>query len=347
MVQKRAERQKEVFTQWAQQNHEPVITPGGTDTLADQASVVRNPFFGMAGSPLSAYRFLAYVRTGTPEYAVLSLALSKDGTHWAWWKSNSTTGAPEPVLKPGDSGTTNRLNSPHALFHQEKMYVWSSLYDGAFKICLATSADGFTFGEKITVLKANTNSTAFDSLTVQAPTVLLEGEKVRMWYIGGKSVNGEKYYSLGLAEYDSLTATTPSYRSDALFPAPGQTMPDWTKRKIGFPRIVRYGGKYLLFFCGQETTDAWMIGLAESDDGLVWKMSKEEPILTPSEGAWNSFTVYSPSVLIRDTASTEQASEDRSGVPAAYGAFMYFGGSDSNTTGAKAQTGVTWSPLVS
>jgi hypothetical protein len=351
MAQKRIARREELYAGWTQPHSGPVIAASGEDTSADQAAVTLNPFFRRPGSPIAEYPLLAYVRTGDPVYSVISLALSKDGLQWLWWRSDgvTSTGRPEPVLipeggaPPEGSDSTNRLNSPHALSHGDKIYLWSSWYNSntGFKICLAASADGFTFGPNTPVLLPSAPSDGapepFDGVSVHAPTVLLDGEKVRMWYIGRSAAEGRPF-SLGLAEYESLASTAPQARYGPLFPGPNQTLPQWASGRVGFPRVVRYAGRYQMFFSGQAEVDAWRIGLAESPagDGLSWEVSSEEPILTPAEGTWNSFSVYSPSIVVTDHTHGWQLPGDLARTFGTRGLVMYFGGSD----GSKVQTGI-------
>lgn len=333
----------------------PVITPPAGATNADQPTVILNPFFRNSTSKISRYRFMAYLRVGDEKYSYLALALSKDGLEWLWWGKDGKPGteAPAEVLKPEGGkpespNAFNRLNTPHALFHNENIYLWNYWYDGStLRICLATSKDGYTFSPNTVVLSPTGGTTNFDAKSVTAPSVLVENGVFKMWYAGGKT---SQEFRLGLVEYTD-PFKPPSKRTGPLF----ENLPSWAALRFGYPRIVRDDGRYLMFFCGvnEENTLKWQIGVAESADGLKWTPIGDQPILTKGEmGSWNEYSVYSPSILMRDVPRNEEASDSLQHIPAR-ALLMYFGGinevtqeeQEQGTDVLKAQTGVTWKDL--
>lgn len=66
--------------------------------------------------------------------------------------------------------------------------------------------------------------------------------------------------------------------------------------KVGGCDVVKVNGRYLQFYIGYENIDNARICVAESNDGIDWKRIKQNPILSPTKGAWDSDAVYKPSV---------------------------------------------------
>lgn len=324
---------------------EPVITPPLESTNADQATVLFNPFFRDESSKISDYRFLAYVRTGTSDVGKLCLALSKDGQKWLWWAKDEAPNEndPVPVLSPGTA--SGRLNSPQALYHSGMIYLWYSPNNSAnYKICLATTTDGYTFSPSVDVLTPRTGD-YFDSWTVQASSALVDYSNIfKMWYIGAKNTAGNKEYHLGLAQYDIQTGKLLSRTDEPLFPTADSPLPDGIKR-IGFPRVIRYEKQYLMFFCGATDAGAidWQIYAAVSDDGFKWTLISQDPVLAKGQpDSWNGYGVYSPSVLARGIPYDVDVSDTLVIPPHVF--LMYFGGINGGSSFV-GQTGVTALPF--
>ncbi|NLH47531.1 MAG: hypothetical protein GX444_02895 [Myxococcales bacterium] len=67
----------------------------------------------------------------------------------------------------------------------------------------------------------------------------------------------------------------------------------WEGDRVGAPALLAAGGRYLLWYVGGRGAG---IGFAESDDGLVWEKSADNPVLVPDQ-EWEADLVAAPSVF--------------------------------------------------
>jgi hypothetical protein len=299
---------------------QPVIVVAPGNAYADQASVIANPFYDPAGTGIAPYRFLAYVRMGGSDAATaIGLAVSNDAARWEWTEDGQPGTDARPVIAPAAG---QRLNSPNALWVEREgqgtLYLWSSLLPQSgqgLRIVLSTSSDGVHFSPAEEVLAPS--GTGFDAYSVQAPSVLYNPDSAlfSMWYVGRDGSSGT--FGIGFAEsHDGR-----SWRRN-LNPVLESTQP-WSDGGLGFPRVVRDGERYVMFYSGRALAAAdgqaapWHIGLASSLDGTAWTPSTANPVLSPgAAGSFDAGGVYSPSVLQR---------------PIAPGFFLYYGGQQSGT----------------
>jgi predicted GH43/DUF377 family glycosyl hydrolase len=77
---------------------------------------------------------------------------------------------------------------------------------------------------------------------------------------------------------------------------------DWERVAVGEAAVVLVGDTYRMWYMGNGETGAmdevWRIGYAVSDDGLVWRRYKENPVLPLGPpGAWDSRITECPAVV--------------------------------------------------
>jgi hypothetical protein len=83
----------------------------------------------------------------------------------------------------------------------------------------------------------------------------------------------------------------------------GPVLPDggpgsWDQNYACHGSIVRYQGKYLMWYSGGVNAAYEGIGYAESNDGLVWTKGASNPIQVPGlSGSWNDLRDYTPTVI--------------------------------------------------
>lgn len=282
----------------------PVIAAAPGNVYADQASVIDNPFYDPAGTGIAPFRLLAYARIGGSDaVTAIGLAVSNDGRTWQW-TADGQSGPdvqPAPVLSPAAG---QRLNSPHALWverdGQGTVYLWSSLavQGQGLRIVLATSADGVHFSPAEVVLAPD--ATGFDAYSTQAPSVLYDAPSghFNMWYVGRTASNGA--FAIGFA----VSRDGRNWDRN-VNPVLESTQP-WSEGGVGFPRVVRDGERYVMFYSGRALSSAdgqaapWHIGVASSTDATKWVASGANPVLSPgAAGSFDAGGVYSPSVLQR------------------------------------------------
>lgn len=61
----------------------------------------------------------------------------------------------------------------------------------------------------------------------------------------------------------------------------------WDSRDVLNPSVVRWGDRYLNLYSGFDG-ERWHTGAAWSDDGVTWRKSGANPVLSPREAAWES-----------------------------------------------------------
>lgn len=154
----------------------------------------------------------------------------------------------------------------------------------------AYSPDGVTWGEPpVTVLAPEA---PWERQAVMCPSVLYEPERrgYRMWYSGGAQYEPD---AIGYAE--SEDGIHFRKREEPVFrPDPGAP---WEQAKVTAGQVLRDGDGYRMFYIGFEDVDTARIGMAVSDDGLVWHRCPGNPILSPSAADWDRDACYKPYAL--------------------------------------------------
>ncbi len=206
---------------------------------------------------------------------------------------------PNPVLSPGslgafdDSGVTVSCVVQHD--GQWWLYYtgWSLGVTVPFYLAigLAVSNDGKTFerASEAPIL----GRTAIDPYMVASPAVLHDNGRWRMWYVScqrwEETVEGPKhYYHIRHAES----------RDGIHWESDGRVCIDFENEAeyaFGRPCVVRDATGYRMWYCVRG--DAYRIGYAESDDGLVWQRKDAEAGITESESGWDSAMTAYPWVL--------------------------------------------------
>lgn len=73
---------------------------------------------------------------------------------------------------------------------------------------------------------------------------------------------------------------------------------DWEGECIEGASIVKKDNKLYMFYAGAYNNAPQQIGVAESEDGIVWKRLSEEPFLKNGKpGEWNSSESGHPHIL--------------------------------------------------
>ena len=208
---------------------------------------------------------------------------SNDGIHW----SN-----PVSVLKPNkESGWEDRVNRACYWIKDGVWYLWyTGMNEKEAKIGLAVIKDGYSFK----LYKQNpiiVPTESHEQGAVMNPCVLWDDADFvfKMWYSAG-----EKF------EPDVLCLATSkdgiNWEKHGQNPVFTHGVDKYDQCKVGGCDVVKVNGRYLQFYIGYENIDNARICVAESNDGIDWKRIKQNPILSPTKGAWDSDAVYKPSV---------------------------------------------------
>ncbi len=145
---------------------------------------------------IEPYFYLYYLGQDRARRQRLGVARSKDGLHWEKLRSN-------PVLEIGDIGAFDEDALGEPAVWMAHGFYWM-LYTGRDtagnrRLGLARSTDGVHF-QKLPVVFGGTE--AWNSKVLCDPTVLVEGDTVRVWFGGGdaarpdENLNGQIGYGM-------------------------------------------------------------------------------------------------------------------------------------------------------
>ena len=208
---------------------------------------------------------------------------SKDGIHWS---------KPASVLEADEASCwEDRVNRACYWIKDGVWYLWyTGMTVNEAKIGLAISKDGYHF-ERYQQNPIIVPTESHEQGAVMNPCVLWDDADsvFKMWYSAG-----EKF------EPDVLCLATSkdgiNWEKHGQNPVFTHGVDKYDQCKVGGCDVVKVNGRYLQFYIGYENIDNARICVAESNDGIDWKRIKQNPILSPTKGAWDSDAVYKPSV---------------------------------------------------
>jgi hypothetical protein len=119
----------------------------------------------------------------------------------------------------------------------------------------------------------------FDSEHVTDPSSIVVGRRVYLYY-SGIGYNGDW---IGLATSEDGKTFRKSNANPVL--------------KGRAPEIVRHAGLYFLYFVLPNEEGGYTIFSAPSEDGLDFSMHQARPILEPTPGTWDGYSVTTPRVF--------------------------------------------------
>jgi len=209
----------------------------------------------------------------------------------------------DPLLSPGslgafdDSGTTVACVVPH----DGKLHLY---YTGwmlgrtvpfYFAIGLAVSSDGgatFARHSAAPILDRHPK----DPYLCASPTVLVEEDIWRMWYVSGQQwerrpEGPRHYYLIRYAESEDGIHWRREKEIDFEFTGPGEYA-------IGRPHVLRVGSEYHMWYCARG--DRYRLGWARSPDGFHWTRDDGALSLESAPSVWDYEMQAYPSVLYRD-----------------------------------------------
>jgi predicted GH43/DUF377 family glycosyl hydrolase len=227
------------------------------------------------------------------EYKI-GFAYSNDGISW--------TLHPDPVLEPSE-GTWDSLavGEPFVIRENGQYKMWYSSSDQDFfdyKIGYATSEDGINWTKYNAnpIFEAGTNS--FETGGVYGCCIMPYSGGYKMWYTvyDTSTTHSTICYAISadgiLWQKDTLNNPVLEYGE------PGE----WDEKGIFFPRVLFLNNLYYMYYGGEDYIvdpfNLFEIGLAISPDGIRWKKSDSNPVLSPSQNYYYNAGIQSSSVML-------------------------------------------------
>jgi len=208
----------------------------------------------------------------------------------------------QPVLVPGalgtfdDSGITASclIRDEGREYHYYSGWTLGVTVPFYFYAGLALRETGETQARPIFPAPILARS-AVDPYLTASPFVLREADRWRMWYVSGTGWDPgpeggapKHYYHLKYAESDDGIEWRREGRIAIDYAGPAEYA-------IARPWVVRDADCYRMWFCARG--ERYLLGYAESPDGLVWHRDDRRAGLQPAEEGWDSEMLAYPAVF--------------------------------------------------
>lgn len=219
----------------------------------------------------------------------LCLAVSRDLKNWT--KVSKT-----PIERGGNKKDWDSDFVAHSfVFKDGKKFCM--LYDGSKKgkwleeIGLAKSRDLITWKkyEKNPIFKIGKNF--WERRHVSRCCIFKEKGIYYLFYAGH---DGERE-RIGLAVGKRLTNLKRLFENPVLDLGKNS---EWDAKSISDPKVIKYKGRYLMFYSGIDKKGIERIGVSESLDLKNWKKYKNNPILDVSDNDWDRISAARADVKV-------------------------------------------------
>ena len=124
------------------------------------------------------------------------------------------------------------------------------------------------------------------------PFVMYENGRFRMWYAAGEAYEPNV---ICYAESDDGIHWNKHMENPIFTCAPEN---EYEQNRIGAVQVLREENSYLMFYIGYRDVHTACICAARSGDGITdWHRVPENPLVTPTENAWDENSCYKPTVI--------------------------------------------------
>lgn len=218
----------------------------------------------------------------------IGIAQSEDLTHW----SKVGEILPDTVSEHGS------ICAPGALVRNDTIHLFYQSYDGVSRnnaICHAWSTDGYAFTRNATnpILKAQGAWNCGRAIDAE---VCEYGGRYLMYFASRAPDFKVQLQGVAVAPLGSSFRRedwTQPVDSSILRP----TLP-WEQDCIEAATVIEHKGRLFMFYAGAYNNAPQQIGVAVSDDGLVWKRLSDKPFLANgAPGSWNESESGHPCVF--------------------------------------------------
>lgn len=207
--------------------------------------------------------------------------------------------APAPVLSPGALGTFDDAGVTMSCLVAagERLFLyytgWSLGVSVPFYLQagLAVSDDGGVTFQRRSLAPLLDRADADPFLTA-SPWVLREDDRWRMWYVSGTAweagPGGPRHrYHIKYAESSDGVTWRREGRVCLDYASPAE-------HAFGRPCVVRDGDVYRMWYCVRG--EHYVMGYAESPDGLTWTRHDDRDVVVPSADGWDAEMIAYPVV---------------------------------------------------
>lgn len=218
--------------------------------------------------------------------------------HWAWERYELNPLMPD---EPEENGGFLYFSAPSFLRQERGWTLWfSATSSGEVFIAHAVSDHGVSWRRppENPVLEPDRDGARPED-RVYDPCVLPSAEHgYEMWYSIRYEDGG---YGIGYASSEDGKQWAPSEPNPVLTPTPGA----WDAGMVTSPTVIKDGRVYRMWYAGrgqsgEDGPRSFAIGYASSRDGVRWKKSLDNPVLSPGGAGFDSVGVEHPSVLLTD-----------------------------------------------
>ena len=176
---------------------------------------------------------------------------------------------PQPVLPPGDGWDSHDALAPAMIDGHDMLY---SGFDGrTWRTGMATSDDGVFWRKHGMLLEP-------DSRTWEGGYIAGNGSAMPTylggywyWYVAGP----RGFPRIGLWRMDRQSRPRREPRP-VLEAGPYGS---WDERGVADPDVQRFGGRFYMYYLGQDRARRQRLGVARSTDGVRWEKLRDNPIL--------------------------------------------------------------------
>ncbi len=160
------------------------------------------------------------------------------------------------------------------------------------------SSPTFSFTKTGQIILPRGPAGSFDSTHAKYPCVLKAGDLWMMWY-NGRSDDAFTG-SIGLATSPDGLHWTKANKGHPVLRPGGPGAPDETK--VDHPAVVRFNGRFHMWYTAGPRDSQYRICYAASDDGMVWeRQNSGQPVLGPGKpGQFDDQVVLHPAVVRDD-----------------------------------------------
>jgi hypothetical protein len=209
-----------------------------------------------------------------------------------------------PIITTGERGTYDdewliapelvRISDSHLRMYYSAKRSGRDFFKQAWSLALAESFDsGQTWRKHTSNPILTVGEDEWESGAVGFCSIERDGRSWKMWYLG-TNTQQNAIKQVGFAtSTDGLDwkrhASNPVIRIRRDF--------HWEAGAIAVPRVIRDGALYKVWYCSYPQNNTYVVGQAESFDGLKWFRSPGNPVLRGSGKGWDSGMTAYPGVI--------------------------------------------------